>query len=118
MPKLTLYAAEKGGVRAISPEILEEYKGYVSSLDKEKGLKGYGELEFDKGEDIKLGRRALTEAGIQLGKHVKVTKVRGSDNTLRYTRISKQEFDAAKASAEARAEKMRGKKRTPAKAKK
>ena len=117
MPKFTKEKKpEKAGrTPAIPQEMIDEYKGFIEQTDKEE----VGTLEFDEGEDIKLGRKALVEAGIQLRKYVKVRKPRGAENSLLFERITKKEFDEAKAKAEAKAEKLRGKPRAKkAKAKK
>ena len=98
---------------AIPPEMIEEAKKYIETIGEEE----VGFITLGENEKPAQVRKALIEAGISSKKYVKVMKVRGSDKEIRVTRLSKQEFDALKASAEARAAKMRGKKRT-AKAKK
>lgn len=116
MPKFTQEPVEKkaGKVTGVPQEVVDQYKGFIEKLEKDN----VGRLEFDKGEDINLGRKALQEASIQLKKYVKARKVRGSGNVLMFERISKREFDEAKKRVEARVAKMRGKKRGGRKAKK
>ena len=108
MPKFTKQKKEKKQPRGVIPqEVIDEYKGFIEQTDKED----VGTLEFEEGEDIKLGRKALVEAGVQSRKYVKVRKPRGAENSLLFERITKKEFDEAKDKAEARAEKLRGKQR-------
>ena len=108
MPKFSQEPITKAvKVSGIPQETVDGYKKFIEQLEKGN----VGKLEFDKGEDIALGRRALQEASIQLKKYVKARKVRGSDNVLAFERISKREFDEARKQVEARVAKMRGKKR-------
>jgi hypothetical protein len=110
MPKFTQRPIEikrqarKGGV---SQEVIDEYKQYIEQLDK----KNEGILEFKKDENINLGRKALVEAGVQLKRYIKVRKLRDSDNTLTFKRITKKEFDETKAKAAARGAVLKGKSR-------
>lgn len=108
MPKFTQEPIQKAvKAKGIPQDVIDGYKKFVEGLEKGN----VGKLEFGEDEDIKLGRKALLEAGIQLKKYARVMKVRGSDNVLRFVRITKQEFDEARKRVEARAEKIRGKKR-------
>jgi len=89
--------------KGIPQETIDEYKAFIEQL--EKGNEGL--LEFGKKEKIAVGRKALVEAGIQLKKYVKVQKVRGVDNTLKFIQITKKEFDEAKKKNKARGDKIK-----------
>ena len=97
--------------REIPAEMIEESKKHIETL----GKSNEGVLEFGKGEDIRLGRRALVEASLALKRYVVVRRERGSDNKLVFRRISKKEFDEAQARIKARVEKLKGKKRSRSK---
>jgi hypothetical protein len=89
--------------KGISQEVIDSYKPYIDELQKEhEGL-----LEFRPEEKIAVGRKALIEAGVQLKKYVKVSKVRGVDNQLKFILISKKEYDEAVAKSAAKGEKIR-----------
>ncbi len=108
MPKFAQEPLEKKvKVKGVPPEAVEEYKKYIEGLEKGNA----GLLEFGKDENMALGRRALQEAGIALKKYVRVQKVRGEDNKLRFYQITKKEYDEALAMAKARGEKLRGRRR-------
>jgi len=117
MPKFSqapIEVKKPGRPKGIPQEIIDEYKPFIEQLEKGNA----GSLEFGKNENITQGRKALVEAGIQLKKYIKVRKPRGQDNILTFQQITKKEFDEAKKKAEVRGAKLRGKKRTKAKAKK
>ena len=106
MPKFSQQKIEEkkpGRKPAIPDEIIEQYMEYVKAL--EKGSEG--RLEFEEGENINKGRKALIEAGIHGKKYVKVRKPRGENNVLTFVQITKQEFQEAQAKAMARGEKVR-----------
>ena len=115
MPKFTQQpipvktARQKG----IPQEVVDEYKLFIEQLEKGN----VGTLEFGKNDNINQGRKALVEAGVQSKKYVKVRKPRGADNILAFERITKKEFDDAKAKAAARGAKLKGKPRAKKKAK-
>ena len=91
----------------IPREIIDEYKGYIEQLNK----KNIGILEFEKGEDIQLARKALLQAGEELKKYVKVRKPRGEENVLRFERITLKEWTEAQKKARARGAKLKGRPR-------
>lgn len=93
--------------KAIDPKIIEQYKGYIEDLTKSEA----GKLTFGPDEDMAWGRKALQQAGIESKKYIRVQKVRGEDNQLRFYRITKAEWDAARKSAQERGAKIRGTKR-------
>ena len=105
MPKFTKEKKpEKAGrTPAIPQEMIDEYKGFIEQTDKEE----VGTLEFDEGEDIKLGRKALQQAGEESKKYVKVRKPRGKDNVLEFEQITRTEWAAARKAAKARGAKIR-----------
>ena len=94
---------EKAAKKAIPDEMIEEYMGYIGQL--EKGNEGT--LEFEEGENISKGRKALVEAGVHAKKYVKVTKPRGVKNVLTFQLITKAEFDEAAKKSKERGEKIR-----------
>lgn len=103
-----------GKKRGIPEEVLEVYRKHIVAL--EKGNEGV--MEFGKGEDIRLGRRALVEASIVLKKYVVVRKIRGAENMLVFRRISKKEHDESQKGYQAMVDKRKMKKRAkPAKKK-
>ena len=87
----------------IPQEVIDEYKGYIEQLGKNT----VGILEFKKGENITLGRKALQQAGEESKKYVKVRKPRGSTNTLQVERITRKEWADAKKMALARGAKLK-----------
>ena len=93
--------------KGIAAEVVEEYKKHIEGL--KNGHEGL--LHFDGGENIQLGKRALIEAGIALKKFVKVRKVRGEANALRFIKVTKKEFDQVRKKVKARIVKMTGKPR-------
>jgi len=106
MPKFTQESLDKKAVpKALPQEVIDEYKQYIEQLEKGNA----GIVEFGKDENVAVGRKALQEAGIQGKKYVKVQKVRGGDNKLKFWLITKKEWDDAAAKAKARGEKIRGK---------
>jgi hypothetical protein len=107
MPIFTQFPAKDASKRAVPQETIDEYKKFIEDL-KEGNV---GQLEFPEGEDTKLGKRALQEAGNQLGMHIKVSSARGQKNIVRFKRLSQEEFEEAQRKAKARGEKMRGKRR-------
>ena len=109
MPKFTQEPLAKAAVapKTLPEEVIKEYREYIDQLEKGNA----GILEFKEGENMNLARRALQQAGEESKKYVKVQKVRGEDNKLKFWKISKQEWDAARKSAAARGAKLRGKRR-------
>jgi hypothetical protein len=109
MPKFSQQAIEVKAVKqkGIPQDVVDEYKPYIEQLEKGN----QGALEFGEGEDVKLGRKALVEAGVQLKQYVKVRKPRGQENVLNFVLITKKEYDEAKKKAEARGAKLRGKRK-------
>ena len=106
MPKFTQESLDKKAVpKALPQEVIDEYKQYIEQLEKGNA----GIVESGKDENVAVGRKALQEAGIQGKKYVKVQKVRGEDNKLKFWLITKKEWDDAAAKANARGEKIRGK---------
>ena len=115
MPKFTQESLYKKAVpKALPQEVIDEYKQYIEQLEKGNA----GIVEFGKDENVAVGRKALQEAGIQSKKYVKVQKVRGEDNKLKFWLITKKEYDEAQARAKARGEKLRGKREEKKTAKK
>ena len=115
MPKFSQESLEKKSAsKALLQEVVEEYKQYIEQL--EKGNAGF--LDFGKDENMAVGRKALQEAGLQSKKYVKVQKVRGEDNKLKFWLITKKEYDEAVEKAKARGEKLRGKRTARSTAKK
>ncbi|NKB68655.1 MAG: hypothetical protein GKR89_16450 [Candidatus Latescibacteria bacterium] len=104
---------EKAQKNSISQALVDDYKEYVGEIGKGE----IGRLEFAADENMAGGRKALVEAGVQLRRWVKVRKPRDADNVLLVERITKQEFDAARAKAAARGAKLKGQPRPKAKAK-
>lgn len=114
MPKFTQEPMrQRAAAKGIPQEVIDAHKQFIEGLEKGN----VGLLEFGKDESLAQSRKALVEAGVQLKKYVKTQKVRGEDNKLKFWQISKKEYDDAKAVAEARGEKLRGK-RKPKKASK
>ena len=110
MPKFSIVQEKEVGKMAVPQELIEEYKSHIEELEKQE--KGFvGKIEFEEGENIKIGKKALQEAASQLDKYIKVQKVRGSANLLRVKLISKEEHEEAKKIAQARAAKLKGKPR-------
>lgn len=109
MPKFTQEPIAKSGpyLKAIPEATIKEYQKFIDQL--EKGMAGV--LEFGKDENLNLARRALQQAGAKGKKYVRVQKVRGEDNKLRFLRITKLEYDEARKIAEARGAKLKGKRR-------
>lgn len=105
MPKFSQrpIAVKSARNKAIPQEIIDQYAQYVEQL--KRGNEGI--LEFGKNENMALGRRALIEAGIQAKKYLKVSKVRGMDNTLKFIQISKREWEEWQRRSRARSEKIR-----------
>jgi nicotinamide mononucleotide adenylyltransferase len=95
--------------KGIPQETIDEYTEYIGKV--RKGNEGL--FEFGEDENINVARRALKEAGIQSKKYIRVAKVRGKDNVLKFVRISKEEFDTAQEAAAARGAKLKGRKRGP-----
>jgi hypothetical protein len=93
----------KRKIQRISPEMIDAYKQYIEDLEENESAT----LKFEEGENIKLGRRALQQAALALEKPIKVMKVRGSQDTLRFERISQEEYEALQQSFKARAVKIR-----------
>ena len=116
MPKFTQESLEQKAVKAaaIPLQMIDEYRQYIEQLEKGNA----GILEFGKDENMALARKALQEAGVQSKKYVKVQKVRGQDNKLKFWLITKKEYDEAIEKAKARGEKLRGKIRAKKAAKK
>ena len=104
---------EKTQKSSTSQALVEEYKAYVGEI----GTGEIGRLVFAADENMVGGRKALVEAGVQLRRWVKVRKPRDADNVLLVERITKREFDAAKAKAAARGAKLKGQTRPKAKPK-
>jgi hypothetical protein len=100
-PKVTV----KPKAKSVPAEMIDAYKQYIEEL--ELGADERGILTFEENENIKLGRLALQQAGISLQKYVKVMRARGSQDTLRFERISQQDYEALQQSFKARAEKIR-----------
>ena len=108
MPKFIQESLEKKAApKALPQEVIDEYKQYIEQLEKGNA----GILEFGKDENMAVARKALQEAGVQSKKYVKVQKVRGEDNKLKFWLIAKKEYDEAAAKAKARGEKLRGRRR-------
>jgi hypothetical protein len=105
MPVFTQLSAKEAGKKAIPQEMIEEHKKFIAELEEGK----VGQLEFGEGEDVALSKKALQEAGTQLGIFLKVSKARGNDRILRFKKITEEEHKEAQKIAEARAAKMRGK---------
>ena len=89
--------------KALPQELVDEYVGYIEKL--EKGNEGL--LEFIEGENVAVGRKALLAAGVQSKKYVKVSKVRGVDNVLKFVQMSKKEWDEKQAQNMERGKKIR-----------
>lgn len=105
----------RGRAKAVIPqEVIDEYKSYIGQL--EKGSRGT--LEFKKNENINQARKALLQAGVALKRYVRVRKPRGSNNVLQFERISAKQWGAARKTAKERGEKLKGRPKAKAKAKK
>jgi hypothetical protein len=105
MPIFKVQSKEKKVARKIEipQELIDEYKGYIDQLDRNT----VGTLEFDKGENIALGRKALQQAGEESKKYVKVRKARGQDAVLQVERITRKEWVEAKKRAKERGAKIK-----------
>ena len=91
--------------KQLPQDVVDEYKKYIEEIKEgEEGI-----LEFQEDEKISLGKEALKQAGSQLGKHLKINKVRGSENLLRFQIITKEEWEEAQRKAMERGEKLKGK---------
>jgi hypothetical protein len=90
--------------KGIPQEVVDSYKPYIEELQKEHE----GVLKFGS-DDVKIavGRKALLEASVQLKKWIKISKVRGVDNQLKFVLITKKDYDEAQAKSAARGEKIR-----------
>ncbi len=101
----------------IPDEVLNAHKQYIIDLDKEKNEKD-GRLLYQDAASLKIGKKALALASESLKKFVSSRKERGSATfSLVFKRISKEEYEQAKATAEARGQKLKGRKRTAKKSK-
>lgn len=107
MPIFTQISAKEASKRVVPQEMIDEHKKYIEQLEEGK----IGQLEFSEGEDVALAKKALQEAGNQLGMHLKVAKARGLKNILRFKSISKEEFEESQKKAQERGAKMKGKAR-------
>ena len=96
----------------IPKEMVEQYKAFIEGVDE--GSQD-GILEFQEGEDINLGKEAIKQAALELGKYIKITKPRKIDNQLRFRFQTKEEYEDAQEKAKARGEKIRGKRKAKAK---
>lgn len=94
--------------------MVDEYKEYIGKLEKGN----IGTLEFKKGENVNLARRALKQASVELKKYVRIRKPRGAANTLQLEHITKAQWAAAQKVAKERGAKLKGKPKAKAKAKK
>ena len=104
MPKFTKQKKEVKPARGVIPqEVIDEYKGFIEQTDKDD----VGSLEFEEGENIKLGRKALQQAGEESKNYVKVRKPRGQDNVLEFEHITRTEWAAARKAAKERGAKIR-----------
>lgn len=107
MPIFTQISAKEASKRVVPQEMVDEHKKYIEQLEEGK----IGQLEFGEGEDIALGKRALQEAGSQLGIFLRVSKARGNNSILRFKRLTKDEFEEAQKKAQERGAKMKGRAR-------
>ena len=94
---------DAGSGRTIPPEILEEYQGYIDKLEMGESAT----LHFGPKEDVAVGREALRQAGEASGRYVRVAKLRNAEKALKLTRISTEEYEAARQRAQERGDKIR-----------
>jgi len=111
MPKFKQAPVEQkpDSTKELDPKIVAQYQKYIEQL--EEGNKGF--LEFDKDEEheMNIAKLALTEAGKQIKKYVRVRKTRGIKNQIEFSILSKQEFDAMEKKNMERAQKIAASKR-------
>lgn len=81
--------SKKRGPKAapkIPQELINQAKEYIGQLNRSS----IGTLEFKKGENVNLGRKALLQAAVELKKYLRVKRARGSD-ILTFERITAAE---------------------------
>ena len=114
MPVLTTQPRGVPLGKQLSQEVIDQYKQFIEDVPENQD----GVLEFGEDENTDEGKEGLKQAADQLGLYLKISKIRSRDNALRFQQITKEEHEEAQKKAKERGQRMKGRTRGKAKAKK